>query len=238
MSTISAAYGGADGEKVTNLGCSRSATLLEAIGSCTIPEARAFMIGTMRALGVEWDVIARMMRAPSSVVREDLESVRRGLGAEARGYARGERSGRAKLDNRSVLKIVERRKSGATMQEIADEFGVSDGNVSAILRGRNWSHVSGISQAPRRPSNAKPTGARPAPGVARRPGASAPADPDRRPPATRLEHAHVRGIVARCQSGEAVARVAARFGTTVRVVEDILHGRSWNAVTGLPRAGS
>ena len=51
---------------------------------------------------------------------------------------RGERSGRAKLDEPSVQAIRELRKSGATLQSLATEFGVGTSTISRVVRGLSW----------------------------------------------------------------------------------------------------
>lgn len=53
----------------------------------------------------------------------------------------GERSSRAKLSNSQVLEILELKHAGASNVAIGKRFGVSDSLVSAIARGKKWSHL-------------------------------------------------------------------------------------------------
>jgi hypothetical protein len=55
--------------------------------------------------------------------------------------ARGEKMGGSKLTEQSVRAMHARRANGTTVQAIADEFGISLGQTSRILRGERWAHV-------------------------------------------------------------------------------------------------
>lgn len=59
-------------------------------------------------------------------------------------YCRGETSPNAKLNAAQVLEIVERSKNGERYIDIAAAYGVSSGLVGFIVRGKAWSHVTGI----------------------------------------------------------------------------------------------
>ena len=48
------------------------------------------------------------------------------------------------LNNNDVLRIVELKSKGKTLENIAKEFKVSRGCVSDIILGRTWSHLTGI----------------------------------------------------------------------------------------------
>jgi hypothetical protein len=55
----------------------------------------------------------------------------------------GERSARGKLSGRQVAEIKERYLAGGvTQQSLADRYGVTQSNVSAIIRGRVWRQSS------------------------------------------------------------------------------------------------
>lgn len=54
---------------------------------------------------------------------------------------RGARSGR--LSDDDVLLIRQRRAAGARQKDLAEQFGVSDGQISMIVRGIRWPEVGG-----------------------------------------------------------------------------------------------
>lgn len=60
--------------------------------------------------------------------------------------ARGRRVASAKLTDDDACAIVERRRSGATQQSIADAFGVGRTTVRDVLDGRYWCHATGLSK--------------------------------------------------------------------------------------------
>lgn len=55
--------------------------------------------------------------------------------------ARGSRHGVAKLTERDIPIIRARYQSGIQQRLIAEEFGVTQGAISQILRGKTWSHI-------------------------------------------------------------------------------------------------
>lgn len=55
--------------------------------------------------------------------------------------ARGERHGMAKMDAEKVRKIRRLRADGLSQSRIATIVGISQENVSSVLRGRTWRHV-------------------------------------------------------------------------------------------------
>lgn len=55
--------------------------------------------------------------------------------------ARGEKQHSAKLTARDVFAIRERRKAGATLKALADDFGVTIQSVWAIDKRKTWTHV-------------------------------------------------------------------------------------------------
>lgn len=54
---------------------------------------------------------------------------------------RGSKHGRAKLTEEDIPKIFAMRRSGALLREIASEFKISIGTLSAVLDGKTWKHV-------------------------------------------------------------------------------------------------
>lgn len=57
--------------------------------------------------------------------------------------ARGERNGHSKLTERDVVAIRERAAAGATGKSLAEDYGVSQGLVNEILKGKRWKHAGG-----------------------------------------------------------------------------------------------
>lgn len=61
-----------------------------------------------------------------------------------RRFARGEAIPLAKLTAKEVARIKRGIAAGRTQQSLADEFGVSQPNISAIKSGRSWAHIRSI----------------------------------------------------------------------------------------------
>lgn len=60
------------------------------------------------------------------------------------GPPRGEEVQGSKLTKADVLEIVRRHEAGETQTSIASDFPVNQSQVSKILRGDSWTHVTGI----------------------------------------------------------------------------------------------
>ena len=58
-----------------------------------------------------------------------------------RDFAHGERFATAKMDEVKIHEIMELRRIGKTIHEIASTFGVSDCTISRVLGGKVWRHV-------------------------------------------------------------------------------------------------
>lgn len=58
---------------------------------------------------------------------------------------RGPRGGR--LSDSQIIEIRERRKAGARQIDLAKQYGISDGQVSMIVRGLRWADVGGPIEA-------------------------------------------------------------------------------------------
>lgn len=56
---------------------------------------------------------------------------------------RGEKSPAAKLSKSDVKKIIRRLDKGQTLQDIADDFGVTFANISCIKLGKSWGWLTG-----------------------------------------------------------------------------------------------
>lgn len=69
----------------------------------------------------------------------------------------GERSPHAKLDDVTVLQVVEDyKRGGISQQALADKFGVKQITISNILTGYSWSSVTGIPKKARKFKNKQP----------------------------------------------------------------------------------
>jgi uncharacterized protein (DUF433 family) len=55
--------------------------------------------------------------------------------------ARGQNHGMSKLSRQQVESLLEKRSAGAKQRELAAEFGITQGMVSAICRGKNWREI-------------------------------------------------------------------------------------------------
>lgn len=58
-------------------------------------------------------------------------------------HARGEKQHLAKLTAPAVLEMRRLRASGAKLRELSERFGVSQVQVSNIVRGKHWAHLPG-----------------------------------------------------------------------------------------------
>lgn len=56
--------------------------------------------------------------------------------------ARGEQSGLANVTENIVRAIRTRRAEGVSLKQLAEEYKMSQGNVSMIANGRSWAHVT------------------------------------------------------------------------------------------------
>jgi hypothetical protein len=56
-------------------------------------------------------------------------------------YARGERAGRARLTSSGVREIRARYHAGESQQSIANDYGVSQRAISAIVLRQSWAHI-------------------------------------------------------------------------------------------------
>jgi len=59
---------------------------------------------------------------------------------------RGEEHHEAKLSEAEVLLIVEAVRGGRCQREAAKDHGVTQANVSYIMSGKTWGHVTGITR--------------------------------------------------------------------------------------------
>jgi hypothetical protein len=61
--------------------------------------------------------------------------------AARRGRARGERDGNARLTEPQVLEIRARYAAGERQDRLAAEFGVTQVNISCVVRRKTWRHI-------------------------------------------------------------------------------------------------
>ncbi len=59
---------------------------------------------------------------------------------------RGTQHHKAKLTPQDVENIVKLSRAGSSQREIAQMYGVSKNSIRLILKGKNWKHVTGISE--------------------------------------------------------------------------------------------
>lgn len=57
--------------------------------------------------------------------------------------SRGRQARPGKLTDQDVITIRERRQAGARQKDLAEQFGVTDGTISMIVRGVRWPNVGG-----------------------------------------------------------------------------------------------
>ena len=64
--------------------------------------------------------------------------------------ARGRQAKRMKITAHDVVLIRERRAAGARQKDLAEQFGITDGQVSMIIRGIRWRNAGGPIETERR----------------------------------------------------------------------------------------
>ncbi|MEA3374715.1 MAG: hypothetical protein U9R72_00710, partial [Chloroflexota bacterium] len=116
-----------------------------------------------------------------------------------------------KLTTADVLEIVERCRRGETQAAVARDFPISEQMIGRIMRGLNWSEVTGIE--PHRPGYARGEDAANA----------------------KLTRSQVLEIVRRCETGERFSAVARDFPVGKSQVARIMRGAAWAHVTGIER---
>ena len=151
-------------------------------------------------------------------------------GRKARFAARGERQGCAKLTDANVIAIREATARGETSVTLAHTYGVSNVDISRIVRGLNWTHVGGpISR------NRKHWTARRPDLVARGAANGAILHPETLKrgednPASKLTEEKVREIRRRVEAGETKRAVARDMGVTDVLVGRVVRRKIWRHV--------
>ncbi len=59
----------------------------------------------------------------------------------------GEHSPGSKLTDKKVLEVIKLTKKGMTQLEIANQFNIRQSNISAILNGNRWTHITGLTKS-------------------------------------------------------------------------------------------
>jgi len=124
------------------------------------------------------------------------------------GYARGEAAASAKLTRCQVLEIVRRCEAGERYTIVARDFPVRSHQVSRIMRGECWTHVTEIEGQTRHLRGEAAPGAK-------------------------LTEADVLEIVRRYRSGETQTSIARDFPVQQSQVSKIVRGKKWAHVTGI-----
>lgn len=63
--------------------------------------------------------------------------------AAGRSYQRGTDRPAAKLTDAQVVQIRQAYAHGSKQQDLADQYGVTQGLISGIVNGRRWRHADG-----------------------------------------------------------------------------------------------
>lgn len=70
-------------------------------------------------------------------------------------HDRGRAARGGKLTDEQIVLIRERRAAGARQKDLAEQFGVTDGLISMIVRGLRWPNVEGPIQTERKYNRGK-----------------------------------------------------------------------------------
>lgn len=120
-------------------------------------------------------------------------------------YAKGNPKKQQILTEETVLVAVEKVRAGTSQTEVAAELGVTRAAINSIMRGKNWSHVTGIEKGaefyPRR---------------------------------TLTEESALQAIVWRSE-GVPIKEIGRRLGVSTSTVKSIVTGKTWSHVTGIKK---
>ena len=188
--------GHARGEASGNAKLTRS-QVLEIVRRC---EAGERYVSVAHDFPVLPQQVARIMRGEFWGHLTGIES--------GRGQPRGEEVHAAKLTADDVLEIVRRYRAGETQTSIARDFPVQQNQISYIVRGDAWAHVTGIERDPGRPRGEQIQ-------------------------SSKLTKADVLEIVRRHEAGETQTSIASDFPVNQSQVSKIVRGAAWTHVTGI-----
>lgn len=127
---------------------------------------------------------------------------RRGRYANA-GQPPGEKHAMARLTKEQVCTIHRRLEVGETHETLADEYSVTQGNISCIANGKSWKHLN-LEKIPMRQGSQRP--------------------------AAKLTEKDIPVIVARIKLGESIGKVAKDYGMGRTAIWKIWNGKSWKHV--------
>jgi uncharacterized protein (DUF433 family) len=160
---------------------------------------------TQKAVAADYPVSAAMVgRIMSGLNWNDVT----GIEPHKPGYVRGEAAPSAKLTREQVVEIVRRCEAGERYGSVARDFPVRRDQVSSIMCGQSWAHVTGfeVGIGPRRGSD--------------KPGA-------------KLTEADVLEIVRRHEAGEPQTHIAKDYPVNQSTISKIVRGTRWSPVTGI-----
>lgn len=108
--------------------------------------AHRFMLHLVHGEGRPGPLVMHLCNNPTCTnprhLKEGTQKENIQMAVEARRMAKGSRNGCAKLNEDAVASILRRyRAGGISQQALADEHGVSQVNVSLIVRRKKWQHV-------------------------------------------------------------------------------------------------
>lgn len=155
--------------------------------------------------------ISNVGRVVTQETRDKLAAARRGKRSSAEWRAkigdahRGSKSHRAKLSEGAVREIKALLQTGAVQRDIAKMFSVTASAVTAIRKGKTWSHVAIVGSLP------------PASVLGSRHWNS------------RLDEAQVRDI-KQLLSTRTITQIATEFGVGSSTIADIAKGRTWSHI--------
>jgi hypothetical protein len=136
-------------------------------------------------------------------------------GRAGRGGAKGEEHGLAVLTDADVLEALAMRTAGETNKSIARRFNVASRTIRDLFTGKTWRHLTAVTGLP--PSRSDRTGTK---------------GEDNH--TAKLTTAGVLEAMAMHREGMSQVEIARRLDIGKVAVWQIIHGVTWNNVTGLP----
>jgi len=160
---------------------------------------------TQKAVAADYPVSAAMVGRIMSGLNWSYVT---GIEPHKPGYVRGEAAPSAKLTRNQVLEIVRRCRAGERYGSVAQDFPVDRDQISSIMCGASWAHVTGIEGG-----NGPPRGS------------------DK--PGAKLTDADVLEIVRRHDAGEPQTHIARDYPVQQSTISKIVRGTRWSHVTGI-----
>jgi len=122
--------------------------------------------------------------------------------------ARGARTAAAFLTDDEVLRILQKRAAGASVQELMAEFGASKSTIGFIVTGRSWKHILAHPEAPPLEQLLAVRG--------------------HKLSNNKLSASDVSAIKAALEAGETGRAIAARYGVSPSSITHIKQGKTWS----------